>query len=118
MTLALFFFFSGLFCASFYHFYVNDLTGPIGNTLRAAFPPIPGFEWGWEDRIFATVFVSAFMQVTGLCHMPQVLGPKFSPFSAMIGYVDSAMKRQPPAPAPATTEEKKEEAPKKETKQD
>lgn len=87
---------NGIFCATFYHFYVNDQTGIIGVTLReyvnilcdslkkqiillapeldAAISPM------LSEQKFAVVVVSAFMHVTGILQLPYFFGPSFSPF--------------------------------------
>lgn len=70
---------NGMFCATFYHFFVHDQTGPIGILLReTVFPEVVRF--GLDERTFAGVFVSFFMQVVGILQMPQFLGPSFTPF--------------------------------------
>ena len=69
---------AGIFCASFYHFFVNDQTGPIGAMLRATFPET--VRMGLDEATFAAVLVSLFMQIMGLLQMPDFFGPSFSPF--------------------------------------
>ena len=69
---------TGIFCASFYHFFVHDQTGPIGTILRAFFPE--AIRMGLDEATFAAVLVSLFMQIMGLLQMPDFLGPSFSPF--------------------------------------
>lgn len=71
---------NGFFCASFYHFYVNDEIGPIGNFLRSSIQSVPGLQLGLDDRTFAIALVSLFMQIMGICQMPHFFGPSFSPF--------------------------------------
>jgi hypothetical protein len=73
---------NGLFCASFYHFFVHDKTGIVGTTLRRFInsPEILGL----DDRTFAVVFVSLFMQIMGILQIPAFLGPSFSPFGMKI----------------------------------
>lgn len=73
---------TGLFCATFYHFFVHDQTGPIGSFIRRAFPK--DVRLGLDESTFAAVFVSLFMQIVGILQMPRFLGPGFSPFSAQI----------------------------------
>lgn len=70
--------------ASFYHFYVNDRTGIIGTTLRTIIQdylmtmlPLPISKL--DDRTFATVVISLFMQIVALLQM--ILGPSFNPYS-------------------------------------
>lgn len=72
----------GLFCASFFHFFVNDTKGPIGIALRKTMVLA---KWsGLDDRTFATVFVSSFMQIMGILQIPAFLGPSFSPFGSRL----------------------------------
>jgi hypothetical protein len=73
---------NGLFCASFYHFFVHDKTGIVGTTLRQ-FINLPVM-LGLDDRTFAMVFVSLFMQIMGILQIPAFLGPSFSPFGMKI----------------------------------
>jgi len=70
----------GFFCASIFHFYVNDSTGPIGSALRGYFPLADAI--GLDDLSFGMCFVSLFMQITGILQMPVFLGPSWSPFYA------------------------------------
>lgn len=69
----------GLFCATFYHFFVHDLTGPVGSWLRRSIPD--AIRFGLTDDVFAAVVVSFFMQLTGFLQMTRFYGPDFSPFS-------------------------------------
>mmetsp|Transcript_15752 Transcript_15752/g.22399 ORF Transcript_15752/g.22399 Transcript_15752/m.22399 type:complete len:303 (-) Transcript_15752:180-1088(-) len=72
---------NGLFCASFYHFLVNDQEGPIGNFLRSLLETHPILTLGIKDyALFGKVFIGAFMQIVGILQMPEFLGPSFSPF--------------------------------------
>jgi len=73
---------NGLFLTTFYHFYVHDKDGPIGQLLRT-YIPVPSF-LGLDDATFATAFVSLFMQIMGILQMPEVLGPSFSPFGSLL----------------------------------
>lgn len=72
---------NGLFCASFYHFYLHDQTGPIGIFLRSMLPAKTLL--GVEDGEFAAMFVTYFMQITGILMLPLYLGPGFSPFNSV-----------------------------------
>lgn len=78
---------NGLFCATFYHFYVNDQSGPIGLQLRRTVDMfIPGAREVWgikDDRTFAFVLVSLFMHLMCLAQLEHCLGPTFSPFSSI-----------------------------------
>lgn len=71
---------NGLFCATFYHFFVHDTNGIIGRYLRAVIP----YRFGLKDRVFAMVVVSFFMQVMGILQIPRFLGPSFTPFGTRI----------------------------------
>jgi hypothetical protein len=71
---------NGLFCCSFYHFFVHDTKGgPIGFVLRRALLPVASW-LGLDDYSFAAVIVSLFMQIMGQLQIPAFLGPSFSPF--------------------------------------
>lgn len=72
----------GLFVATFYHFFVHDTEGFIGNTLRDTMQIRELFDM--DDKTFAYCFVSGFMQVMGFLQMPQFLGPSFTPFGSAI----------------------------------
>jgi hypothetical protein len=74
---------TGIFCATFYHFFAHDTTGIIGTWVRELVP----IRLGLDDATFAAVVVSLFMQVTGILQMPAFLGPDFSPFSILYRYV-------------------------------
>ena len=80
---------NGLFCATLYHFFVNDQKGFIGNAMRDAVHSVPAIQMGLDDSTFALVFVSAFMQITGMLQIPQFLGPSFSPATSLIRLVRS-----------------------------
>jgi hypothetical protein len=72
---------NGLFCASFYHFIVHDTDGIIGIMLRRyGYPTLVRTWLGWDDQMYAALFVSIFMQVTGWLQLPYFYGPTFSPF--------------------------------------
>ena len=73
---------NGLFCSSFYHFYVHDEEGFIGITLRKLIGGLPAL-FGVDDHTFAVLFVSAFMQVFPLLQLKYFLGPSFSPFNSI-----------------------------------
>lgn len=75
---------SGLFCASFYHFYVHDTTGPIGMLLRKTLLYADWLGFGDDPKTFATAFIGLFMQVVGILQIPAFLGPSFTPFGMPI----------------------------------
>jgi hypothetical protein len=96
----------GLFCASFFHFFVHDQTGPIGIALRDAVHSIPGVQMGLDDRTFCVTIISIFMQAMYILQLPELLGPSFSPFS-MIQYVVGrglVFATRPTMPRPAKVE--------------
>jgi len=70
----------GLFWATFYHFYVHDTEGPIGEYLRHAVDMIPWIPMKMDNRMFAILVVSISNQIVGILQMGEFLGPGFSPF--------------------------------------
>jgi len=72
---------NGFFCATFYHFYVNDKTGFVGVTLRKIIGDLPSKLLGLDDAIFPVVTVSVFMHAVSLLQLPLLFGPSFSPFN-------------------------------------
>lgn len=76
------FFFTGLFCATFYHFFVHDSSGPVGNFLRQTIPA--GQLFGLKDIEFASCVVTYFMQIVGILQLPSLLGPNWSPFNILL----------------------------------
>lgn len=85
----------GLFVGTFYHFYVHDKTGPIGNFLRMSIPASK-FTTSLDEDTFATCAVSFFMLVIGILQLPAFLGPSFSPFNLAASMLS-------PSPHPETT---------------
>lgn len=75
---------NGLFSGSFYHFFVHDSEGFIGQNLRyfvnLALKPFNRFGIH-DDRVFAFVCVSVFMHTMSLIHLPFIYGPGTSPFN-------------------------------------
>jgi hypothetical protein len=115
----------GIFCATFYHFYAHDKTGPIGNFLRNNII-VGGADWlgkGADDtKTFATVFIGIFMQVMGILQIPAFLGPSFSPFCVpnmgtgttpkVVPVAPSSSSRAPPPlPPPPTSAPAKKKKP-------
>lgn len=81
----------GVSCSTFYHFYAHDETGWIGVSLRGVLRPAAvrimiaaGAEdaAAEDDVLFARFAVGSFMVLMSILHMPQLLGPGFSPFAA------------------------------------
>jgi len=86
------FFQQSLSCSMFYHFYAHDHEGYIGVTLRQFVKPIQIFTMVamdadekkmLDDALFAKFAVGLFMVSMGVLRMPQLLGAKFSPFTAV-----------------------------------
>lgn len=104
---------NGIFCASLYHFYVNDATGPIGMALRQCLAPLAAkFGGGLDNATFGVCFVSLFMQIVGILQLPRFLGPSFSPFASLGYWIGLGMER-PTIEAAATTATQAKEVKKK-----
>mmetsp|Transcript_10994 Transcript_10994/g.12292 ORF Transcript_10994/g.12292 Transcript_10994/m.12292 type:complete len:287 (+) Transcript_10994:235-1095(+) len=77
---------NALFCATFYHFYVNDATGGIGIMMRKVIqeymmlPTLMQLE-KLEDKNFAVFVVSLFMQLVSILQMNLFFGPTFNPYN-------------------------------------
>lgn len=101
---------SGLFWATFFHFYVNDTEGPIGNYLRHAVDDyIPWIEMGLDHRTFAVLVTSISNQIVGILQMPEFSGPSFSPFVSVYNFFYNLTK----TPSPAAKKIKKQQQKKK-----
>lgn len=103
--------FVGLFCASFYHFFVNDSTGPVGNFLRSNIPA--GKVYGLTDVEVASCVVTYFMQIVGILQLPAFLGPNWSPFGLV--FVSPSKGASTLAVAKSETENSRQNMPKDET---
>ena len=88
---------NGLFCCTFYHFFVHDQEGPIGTFFRRCVHSVGWIMMGLDDATFAAVAVGAFMQICGFLQLPQLLGPSFSPFNALIALPGQPMQKIPKA---------------------
>ncbi len=87
----------GIFCGTFYHFYVHDTTGIVGTTLRYYLQPLASSlleQLGLtdksnlnDDELFATIVVSLFMQIVAILQLPIMYGPTFNPFIAIFNQV-------------------------------
>ena len=71
----------GLFCAPFFHLYAHDKVGFAGVWLRTAMSPFHGLLPDLDDKTFAILIVSSFMQVVTILQMPAFLGTSFNPFT-------------------------------------
>ena len=74
---------NGLFCATFYHFFVHDEDGFIGVGLRKILGGLPKIFGVEDEHTFAVICISLFMQVVPLLQLKYFLGPSFSPFNFM-----------------------------------
>lgn len=67
---------NGLYLGTFYHLYVNDTTGILGETLRWAVKSTPNvnlvLDFFESDAEFARVFVGVYMVGYGILKMPEV----------------------------------------------
>ena len=73
-----------MFIGTFFHLFAHDVTGPLGIMLRTLVS-LTGARiicWGLDDRTFAIVVTSAFMQYAGIIMLPHFYGPTFSPVFA------------------------------------
>lgn len=113
----------GVVCSTFYHFYAHDVEGSIGIYLRNIIKPFASMILSHsmidnsdekvaklvdEDVLFARFVVGVFMVIMSVLHMPQLLGPKFSPFhtlytTAVSGGVFQKKKRKGMSPVRSTS---------------
>lgn len=70
----------------FYQLYANDKDGLLGKTLRS-FVKSTGLHGEFDDKTFAVLVVSTFMQITGILMIPEFLGPSWSPIMGPMKYV-------------------------------
>ena len=99
----------GISCSTFYHFYVHDVEGVIGVTLRSVVRPVAvqvmmllgADEKEREDNaLFGKVAFGIFMLAMAILRMNQFLGPSFSPF-VMVGDMLTLGKKKSKAFKPA-----------------
>jgi len=75
---------AGLTMGTLFHLYVHDRDGFMGNILRDTVHAFLGNKpFGLDDKTFAMVVVSLFMQIVGILQLPAFLGPGFSPYFAL-----------------------------------
>jgi hypothetical protein len=90
----------GLFCSAFYHLYAHDTMGILGTKLRSFFKSYvlmyTAATEGMDDDIFPVVFISAFMHITAVLQLPELLGPSFSPFTLVSFTKRSIILQTPP----------------------
>ena len=48
--------------------------------IRDKLEIVPSIKFGYDESMFATIYVSGFMQIMGILQMSEFLGPSFSPF--------------------------------------
>ncbi|VEU44560.1 unnamed protein product [Pseudo-nitzschia multistriata] len=68
---------NGLVVGLFYHLYTHDKVGSVGVALRS-FVQSTGIQGTMTDKMFATIVVTAFMQVSGMMMLPEFYGPSFN----------------------------------------
>jgi len=68
---------NGLFFGLFYHLYTHDKEGSMGIALRSAIQST-GIQGTLDDKLFATIVVTGFMQLAGLLMLPEFYGPSFN----------------------------------------
>lgn len=61
----------------FYHMYTHDKEGIIGQTLRSVVQST-GIQGSMEDKLFATIVATGFMQIAGMLMLPEFFGPTFN----------------------------------------
>jgi len=67
----------GLVMGLFYHLYTHDKEGWMGITLRSAVQSTK-IQGTMDDQLFATVVVTAFMQISGMLMLPELYGPSYN----------------------------------------
>lgn len=104
----------GIACSTFYHFYSHDKEGYLGVTLRSVVKPLAvqimilmgaDKEEQEDDALFGKFAIGFFMVLMAIVRMPQLLGPKFSPFvtaSDMVSGVLGGKKKKVSAKPPTT----------------
>ena len=68
---------SGLVVGFFYHVFTHDKEGSMGIALRSAVQST-GIQGTMDDKLFATLFVTIFMQLSGILMLPEFFGPSFN----------------------------------------
>merc|ERR1712014_545331 len=61
----------------FYHVFINDKEGSMGITLREAVRST-GIQGTMDDKLFATLVVTSFMQLSGILMLPEFFGPSYN----------------------------------------
>jgi len=68
---------NGLVVGFFYHMYAHDKEGSIGISLRTAIQST-GIQGTMDDKLFATLVVTGFMQLTGILMLSEFYGPSYN----------------------------------------
>jgi len=74
---------NGLVVGFLYHVFTHDKEGVMGISLREAVRST-GIQGDMDDKLFATLFVTSFMQFSGLLMLPEFFGPSGNPIDAPI----------------------------------
>ena len=61
----------------FYNMYTHDREGIIGTTMRSVIQST-GIQGTMDDKLFATIVVTGFMQIAAFLMLPEICGPTFS----------------------------------------
>ena len=61
----------------FYHVYTHDKEGSMGIALRSVVQST-GIQGTMDDKLFATLVVTAFTQFSGILMLPEFFGPSYN----------------------------------------
>lgn len=61
----------------FYHIYTHDDEGVIGISMRSLIKST-GIQGELDDKLFATLVVTGFMQLAGILMLPEFYGPSYN----------------------------------------
>jgi hypothetical protein len=61
----------------FYHVYTHDINGSMGIALRSAVQST-GIQGSMDDKLFAILVVTSFMQASGVLMLPEFFGPTYN----------------------------------------
>lgn len=68
---------NGLVVGFFYHIYTHDDEGVIGISMRSLIKST-GIQGELDDKLFATLVVTGFMQLAGILMLPEFYGPSYN----------------------------------------
>ena len=90
----------GIVCSTVYHFYAHDNYGAVGITLRSIIHPTAVYIMSHlllinddnkqivdDNVLVAKLIIGIFMILMSILQLPQLLGPKFSPFTTLYNVV-------------------------------